>query len=118
MTFRGILLGGAAAALLSLPASAETLQEALANAYQVNPTLQAARAQLRAVDETVPIALSGWRPSLSVNGSIARQRSETDITGDITSGVVARSGTNLRTPYQAQISITQPLFRGFRTIAG
>ena len=46
------------------PASAETLTDALAAAYQTNPTLQAQRAQLRATDEGVPQALSGWRPSL------------------------------------------------------
>ena len=41
-------------------ASAETLKEALAKAYLNNPTLLAARASLRAVDEGVSQAISGW----------------------------------------------------------
>jgi len=45
-----------------LPGESHTLQDALAAAYANNPTLQAARAQLRATDEGVPSALAGWRP--------------------------------------------------------
>lgn len=42
-------------ALLPAAAGAETLREALAAAYENNPTLLAARAQQRATDEDVPI---------------------------------------------------------------
>ncbi len=41
----------AAAAAVAVPASAETLADALAMAYQNNPTLQAQRATQRALDE-------------------------------------------------------------------
>ncbi len=61
---RGVLLAGAGA-LLAGPALADELREALALAYQSNPTLEAARAQQRAVDETVPIARAAGLPSLS-----------------------------------------------------
>ena len=47
------------------PASAETLKEALAAAYLYNPTLKAARAQLRATDNGVSQAKSGYRPTVS-----------------------------------------------------
>lgn len=49
-----------ALAMLLLPgnARADTLQEALAIAYQTNPSLTGARAALRATDEGVPIALA------------------------------------------------------------
>ena len=50
-------------------AQAQTLQEALAVAYSNNPTLLAARAQLRGVDEGVPQALAGWRPTVVMAGS-------------------------------------------------
>jgi len=43
-------------------ASADTLEWALVQAYQNNPSLNAQRAALRAVDENVPQALSGYRP--------------------------------------------------------
>ena len=57
------------AALLTAggPAAAQTLSEALAYAYQTNPQLLAQRASLRATDEEVPVALSGWRPTVTVN---------------------------------------------------
>ena len=61
---RGMLLAGAAA-LIASPALADELREALALAYQTSPTLQAARAQQRAVDESVPIARAAGLPSLS-----------------------------------------------------
>ena len=47
------------------PAFADDLRDALEMAYQTNPTLQAARAQQRAVDENVPIARAAGLPSLS-----------------------------------------------------
>ena len=52
--------------LLSLagPARAETLPEALVRTYQGNPQLNAERARLRGIDETVPQALSGYRPQI------------------------------------------------------
>jgi len=56
-----------ALAMLLLPgnARADTLQEALAIAYQTNPSLTGARAALRATDEGVPIALAAGRPTIS-----------------------------------------------------
>ena len=47
-------------------AAADTLEWALVQAYQNNPTLNAQRAALRATDENVPQALSGYRPKVSV----------------------------------------------------
>ncbi len=44
-----------------------TLEAALALAYESNPQLLAARQQVRSIDETVPEALSGWRPHVVVN---------------------------------------------------
>ena len=46
------------------PAQADTLREALAAAYNNNPTLQAARANQRATDEEVPIRQADGLPSL------------------------------------------------------
>jgi outer membrane protein len=46
-----------------------TLNEALAATYSYQPALQAERAKLRATDETVPAALSGWRPTVQLSGS-------------------------------------------------
>ncbi len=76
---KGALLGRASAGLValvlgaggwSLSSQAQSLPESLANTYLTNPTLLAARAELRAVNEGVPQALSAWRPSVSVEGDV------------------------------------------------
>ena len=58
----GAALGAVVFALSSLPAGAESMNAALGSAYINNPDLNSARAQLRAIDEGVPQALSGYRP--------------------------------------------------------
>src|ERR1700735_3836946 len=50
-------------------ARADTLEWALVQAYQNNPSLNAQRASLRATDENVPQALSGYRPKLSLTAT-------------------------------------------------
>ncbi|MCB2087677.1 MAG: TolC family outer membrane protein [Sphingomonadaceae bacterium] len=61
----GLLIGSA---LVASPVHADTLREALAEAYRTNPTLQGARAQQRATDETVPIEKAAGRPNVSTSG--------------------------------------------------
>ena len=58
-------------------AAGEILEEALIAAYTSNPTLLAQRAALRATDEQVPQALSGWRPTVTVTGEMGKQLWET-----------------------------------------
>ncbi|HYC16535.1 MAG TPA: channel protein TolC, partial [Pseudolabrys sp.] len=48
-------------------ACADTLEGALVLAYQNNPSLNAQRASVRATDEGVPQALSGYRPKVTIN---------------------------------------------------
>lgn len=96
-----ILLNGAP------QASAETLAKAIASAYSDNPTLNAERARQRGTDEQVPQALSGWRPTITADSSLGREWSDTDTT--------PRSST---TPADATIVLSQPIFRGFKTING
>lgn len=89
-------------------ASAQTLEEALAAAYNNNPSLAAARAALRATDEQVPQALSGWRPTVTVNGSIGSSAIRSP----------SSSGTNKgqhRDPRSVDITVEQPLYQGGRT---
>ena len=66
----GAMLSAALGAVSGVvPARADMLEWALVQAYQNNPSLNAQRAALRATDENVPQALSGYRPKLSVTGS-------------------------------------------------
>ena len=66
----GSMLWAAVSAVSGImPARGDTLEWALVQAYQNNPSLNAQRAALRATDENVPQALSGYRPKLSVTAS-------------------------------------------------
>src|SRR3954464_8190373 len=51
------------------PAGAQSLEESLARAYISNPTIESQRAQLRATDELVPQALSGYRPTVEAGAN-------------------------------------------------
>jgi outer membrane protein len=95
-------------------AHAQTLEEALKAAYQNNPTLLAQRARLRATDEKVPQALSNWRPTVEVTGSAGT--SGTTSKGGTSSGSTVLGGQHLE-PRSVGVTLTQPLFRGGRTIA-
>jgi len=100
------------------PAGAQTLQEALAQTYVNNPTLATARAQLRVVDENVPQALAGWRPTVTLSGSAGygegtlRSRSVNSRGERI--GVVTDQDRAIGT---VAATVTQPLYRGGRTVA-
>jgi TolC family type I secretion outer membrane protein len=96
----------AAAAMISIPShgQAETLAEALAMAYATNPELAAQRANLRATDEQMAIAKSGYRPQAGAN--IEVNRVTTDPSG---------AGSFGSTNQSYSTSVAQPLFRGYRT---
>ena len=65
--WRILLLTGAC--LTAAPAQADTLREALALAYENNPTLEAARANQRVTDENVVIERSDALPSANLTGT-------------------------------------------------
>jgi outer membrane protein len=69
LAFAGLLTFATGLGLGSLAAHADTLEWALVQAYQNNPSLNAQRASLRATDESVPQALSGYRPKLSLTAT-------------------------------------------------
>ncbi len=103
----GILLGAVAG---QGAARADTLQDALVQAYQNNPRLRADRAQLRATDEGVAQALSNWRPTVEIRGDAGYEfRNQTRTGGD-------KSG-DTTLPRGATLSIDQNLYRGGRTVA-
>jgi len=54
---------------IAAPAQADTLRDALAAAYDNNPTLESARANLRATDEGVPIQRAQGLPSTNVTAT-------------------------------------------------
>ena len=90
-------------AVLAAPASAETIQGALAKAYQNNSSLNSARAGVRVTDESVAIAKSGYRPTIAGSASI-------DYSATRRSG-----GTTRLTQGNFGVQINQTLFDGFQT---
>lgn len=87
-------------------AQAETLADAIALAYQTNPTLQQQRASARITDEGVVQAKTGFRPTVG---------GEVDITGSNTS---PSSGADIKASgSSATVSISQPLYTGGRASA-
>jgi TolC family type I secretion outer membrane protein len=101
-------------ALFPAAAGAMSLEDALALAYQANPQLVAARAQLRAVDEGVPQALGGWKPQVVVSGSIGKGQVK-QYYGDYPGNTQNLSTTTYYphlTPSNAAVQITQPVYSG------
>jgi outer membrane protein len=97
--------------LAVLPAGADTLEQALVQAYQNNPQLNAQRAAARATDENVAIALGGYRPRLTATSSLSEVYLENVARGG--PGGTRTSGQNAVTTVGA--TGTQTLFNGFQT---
>lgn len=91
----------ASTVLAPVPVMAETLFGAMQKTYHNNASLNSSRAGLRAVDEGVAIAKSGYRPTLNGNYQYGRSRSGT-------SGLTSTIGT-------VGIQLDQTLFDGFQT---
>jgi outer membrane protein len=83
--------------------SAESLSDALGEAYASNPTLQAQRAQLRATDEEYVQAETGYRPSAGVSESYTYSYLDMPPTGSTSTNGTAGA-----------VTITQPLYTGGR----
>ncbi|MBO0752421.1 MAG: TolC family outer membrane protein, partial [Bradyrhizobiaceae bacterium] len=95
---------------------ADTLLGALANAYQNNPQLNSQRAVVRATDEQVPQALSGYKPSISATATVGEQYSSTLTKGvGLTGAPVYTRNSNLVANPTVGITATQNLFDGFQT---
>jgi outer membrane protein len=124
------------------PVGAETLDQALTNAYLINPTLNAERARLRATDEQVAVAKSGLRPNVSASGDTSFRHFESDVAGGATqqtqacdaataamepafcaSLAVAQGGSGQNNqndfsshPHGYAVTLSQPIFEGFQNI--
>lgn len=101
----------ALALFLAAPASAESLTDALAAAYQTNPDLQGQRAQLRATDEQVAQAVSGWRPTVQAQGTYSAIRSRANL-----STPAGQSITSHTRPLTGSVTLSENLFAGGRTV--
>lgn len=101
-------------AFAAASAHGETIEEALASTYNTNPQILAERANLRAIDEGVPQALAGWRPTVTFSGSVGAERSEN--TPSTVLNVNAPPHQSLQ-PHSYSLTVNQPLFNGGNTVA-
>jgi outer membrane protein len=99
-----------------LPAHADTLDGALVLAYQNNPTLNSQRASVRATDEGVPQALSGYRPRVTFNGTVGSQYTDsTTRSQTLGFGNTYTQLSGNMTPSSLGVTATQTLYNGFQT---
>ena len=106
----GAIVLAASMGLLSVSARSETLRTALERTLSVNPSINAEREKLRAVDESIDIAGAGYRPTITMNGDIARQNTNSQLRA-------SGHSDDTTTPRGYSLSINQPLYRGGRTVA-
>jgi len=115
---QGVTVSGRIAAAILLlqmaatSARADTMEAALTRAYQSNPQLNAQRASVRATDENVPRALSGYRPKVAVTASAGGQYSNQLVTSSTTGQKVEEGPQG---PHAVGLTATQTLFNGNQT---
>ena len=95
---RSIATALALAAAMAVPASADTLREALVATYRANPTITAQRQSLRATDANVAIARAAGRPQVSATVGVNQ-----DLT---------RTGGGNGRNFSAGADVSYPLFNG------
>ncbi len=84
---------------------ATSLHEALAVAYKNNPTIKAERENLKAVDENLPQAFSGWLPNISADYSTSYERGKSTVA----------AGESRNYPHSRSLTISQSIFSGGQT---
>ena len=111
--FKTIITTAFFALIWAETASADTLKDALASAYNKNPRLQAERARLRETDEGYIQARAQSRPSVALSGVVSGSAVRTPFSfGSL--GADNSSVTVTGTPAAAQLEIIQPVYQGGR----
>lgn len=114
---------------LAIPqAAAESLEQALSSTYTYNPRIDAERARLRATDEEVARAMSGYRPRIDANADVnyefTKNKTSVGRTGtgrrDQQSSQTVQPPGNIKDsttlyPHSTSVDLTQNIFDGFQT---
>ena len=106
------LAGGVSLMAISGAALGQSLEDTLILAYNSNPTLQAERANLRAIDEGRVQAQAGRLPTVSADASISRQHVESQSTFVIGGQRLSSNSTSDATPKNYSITANQVLYGG------
>src|SRR5262249_43931255 len=113
---RGLSLGGATLFMCLAAVRADTLNGALINAYRNNPQLNSQRAVVRVTDESVPQALSGYKPT--VTATLAAGPGYTSFVSKTVGPTGAPSYPRTAfgsSPSSVGLTVTQNVFDGFQT---
>jgi outer membrane protein len=106
-------------AALPREAAAETIEAALARAYENNPQLNAQRAIVRQTDEGVPQALSGYRPTIAATATVGREYSDFENVIPPTPSLVPNGASfvdrGMSTPHSVGGTVSQTIFNGEQT---
>src|SRR5579863_5386463 len=94
----------------SSTAWSQSLVEAMASTYHSNPDLLAGRAVLRQTDETLQQAISNWRPKVTLSAEFNKIEADSMPIRSASSYLILNGKTTL-------LQLTQPLFRGGKTVA-
>jgi outer membrane protein len=115
-----VSIAGVVVGLTAVSAQAQTLTDALAEAYNTNPQLLAQRALLRSTDEQVPQALSFWRPQVTFTGQVGIATSSLEVQPGAAAqaaGITRSVNHAITRPDLIQFQAAQPIYRGGRTVA-
>jgi outer membrane protein len=116
----GVLYGAIASVVLLLSTSttlhAQTLKEALAQTYNSNPAIAAARSELKATAESLPQARAAFMPDLTFTAyeGFTKTRTETTVTGSSASNKVNETNHDR----QIELEATLNVFEGGSGVAG
>src|SRR5262249_41735217 len=92
-------------------ARAQSMEETLAQAYVYSADLAAFRARLRATDEGVAVAMSGWRPTLTFSANAGQGYRDAQGQG------IGNNGFFHLDPRGESLNLSQNVYRGGRTVA-
>jgi outer membrane protein len=125
-SFTSALCVCSALALVPGRAGAETMSSALSRAYMGNPDINQQRASVRATDENLPRALSGFRPTVTATGNAGAQYQESRIPVSTSSSSSSSSSSGgsgptsihtrtLTLPRSVGVTVQQNFYNGERT---
>jgi TolC family type I secretion outer membrane protein len=115
-----LAIAGIFVSLTAVSVQAQTLTDALAEAYNTNPQLLAQRALLRSTDEQVPQALSFWRPQVTFTGQVGIATASLEAQPGAAAqavGITRSVSHAITRPNLIQFQAAQPIYRGGRTVA-
>lgn len=100
--FASLLVGASPALAVN-----KELIAALESTYETNPSIKAQREALKALDERMSQAISGFRPTVNIDYQKGRRRSDTNST----------TGWDYQDTKSRQLTVSQPIFNGGSTWA-